>query len=126
MENNIDLDNFLDNIPAPKDPELSDREILKTGITNAVGDTDSRQGKAWDLTEVLLVVIVDVFTGIHKAKSLAEVKSSIDKHSVLLNKVKVSLADNANKLVHETKGLSKEDVVNESIDAMNKISTKFE
>jgi hypothetical protein len=126
MKNNNELDNFLYNIPEPTDVILSDREILKTRITNAVGDTDSRQGKAWDLTEVLLLIVTDVFTGLHKAKTLEQVRSSVNKHSGLLNKIKTSLADSNNKMVHETKGLSKENVIDESIDAMNKISTKFE
>ena len=121
----IEDDNIEDSNIEFKVESVEPIEILRNQISINAGAVDSRQGKAWDLQEVILLMIMDVFTKINTAKNIEEIKSSTSQYMPLFIDIQKGLSKGEIQMVHKTKGLDGTQVINEVIKSMNDISSIF-
>ena len=111
-----------DDVPS----EVSAVEKLRNEIAIRAGVVDSRQGKAWDLQEVLLVSIMETFTKLSKATSFADVQQSVNPQNAAFFEKILSDIQNGNlELTYTAKGLTEVDVVNETITTIQNLGQVF-
>ena len=100
-------------------------EILRNRINIDSGAIDSRQGKVWDLIEVMLVTMMTSYIKLANAKTIEDVNASVKDYEPFFTVLLGKIGSGELSLVHQTKGLDANQVVNEAVESMQKIANVF-